>query len=169
VAAFPEGAGFEALDWRVSIAEIAAPGPFSAFPGLDRRLAVLDGRLSLAVGREPPQELSPSSPALHFAGHVLVHAHPIAGTVTDLNVMTRRGRFSSTLAVLDVREAFAPRAGAPTTLILALGALTVRCGAAVWELGRLDALRCEGDASLSIAPHSDSARAYLIGLRALQA
>ena len=29
--------------WRISIATVAAPGPFSLFPGVDRSIAVLEG------------------------------------------------------------------------------------------------------------------------------
>jgi environmental stress-induced protein Ves len=39
----PEGAGLDDLDWRVSMARVDGPGPFSRFEGVDRTLAVLDG------------------------------------------------------------------------------------------------------------------------------
>jgi environmental stress-induced protein Ves len=169
VAAHPPGRGFDQLDWRVSIAQITVAGAFSAFPGLDRDLAVLEGRLSLALGPAPPRELSPASPPLHFAGDALVHAHPIDGAVTDLNVMTRRGRFRSTLSVREVRAPLALAAPAPTTLVLALSPLTVRSAGSEWHLGRLDAVRCDGDAALGIAPREAAARCYVIELRALHA
>ena len=39
----PPGAGMEGFDWRVSIATIDKPGPFSAFAGVDRVIMLLDG------------------------------------------------------------------------------------------------------------------------------
>ena len=48
IAAFPDGAGFNAFDWRISLAEVASDGPFSAFPGIDRTLMLVEGaRLAL--------------------------------------------------------------------------------------------------------------------------
>jgi environmental stress-induced protein Ves len=43
VAAHPEGADVSHFDWRISIAEISQDGAFSAFPGVDRTIAVIDG------------------------------------------------------------------------------------------------------------------------------
>jgi environmental stress-induced protein Ves len=169
VAAHPLGRGFEALDWRVSIAEIGAAGPFSAFPGLERRLAVLEGRLSLDIGQQPPLEVSPASPAVHFDGDVLVYARPIAGTVTDLNVMTRRGRFTSALTLHEVRAALALAPVATTTLVLALGQLTIRGTAGEWQLSRLDAARCEAGTPFNVVPQAEPARFYMIEMRALDA
>ena len=40
---WPPGAGTDAFGWRVSVARIAAPGPFSAFTGVDRQIMLLDG------------------------------------------------------------------------------------------------------------------------------
>ena len=43
LAVWPDGADLSGFDARLSMAEVAADGPFSAFPGIDRTLAVLDG------------------------------------------------------------------------------------------------------------------------------
>ena len=40
IAVFPPDAGFDDFDWRVSLATVAADGPFSAFPGIERTLAM---------------------------------------------------------------------------------------------------------------------------------
>jgi uncharacterized protein len=169
VAAHPPGRGCEQLEWRVSIAEIGAAGPFSAFPGLDRRLAVLEGRLELDIAQQPPVEVSPASPAVQFAGDVLVYARPIAGTVTDLNVMTRRGRYTSALTLHELSAALALASGATTTVLLALSPLTLHGAGGEWQLSRLDAARCEADTPLTIVPHTGSARCYQIQMRALNA
>ncbi len=43
IAVAPDGAGIDAFDWRISMAVVAADGPFSEFPGVDRTLSILDG------------------------------------------------------------------------------------------------------------------------------
>ena len=102
IAVHPTGAGLEDFDWRVSMATVDAGGPFSSFPGIDRNLTVLEGRLSLSVGAAAPVELGPNSPPLAFPGDIPVHAEMIAGPVTDLNVMTRRGRVQATVERLTI-------------------------------------------------------------------
>jgi len=42
LACWPSGAGMHDFEWRVSVATIAAPGPFSAFAGVDRQIMLLD-------------------------------------------------------------------------------------------------------------------------------
>src|SRR4029453_7140835 len=43
IAVHPAGAGLDAFAWRVSIASVERNGPFSAFPGIDRTIVLLDG------------------------------------------------------------------------------------------------------------------------------
>ncbi|WP_305230098.1 HutD/Ves family protein, partial [Klebsiella pneumoniae] len=43
IACWPPGAGMEAFGWRISVATIDQPGPFSAFAGVDRQIMLLDG------------------------------------------------------------------------------------------------------------------------------
>lgn len=90
VALFPEGAGDEDFLWRASIATIAADGPFSLWPGVDRALLLLHGRLALAVGGDE-RNLEGGDPAQTFAGEEAVSARPLRGACTVLNLMARRG------------------------------------------------------------------------------
>lgn len=90
VALFPEGAGDEGFLWRASIATIAADGPFSPWPGVDRALMLLDGRLRLAIG-DDERDLETSDPARTFSGEEAVSARPLGGACTVLNLMARRG------------------------------------------------------------------------------
>jgi len=146
VAVSPPESAIADFDWRVSIAEIAAAGPFSLFPGIDRSMAVLDGRLRLSIDGRPPLALSRESAAVSFPGEVPVFAQPLGSAVTDLNVMTRRGRCSATLKR---RAADAPTVlagGAGTRLVVARSALTVHNGALAIALESLDAIVAEGDA-----------------------
>ncbi|MCG3056381.1 HutD family protein, partial [Escherichia coli] len=43
IAVWPPGAAMESFAWRISVADIADDGPFSAFPGVDRQIALLEG------------------------------------------------------------------------------------------------------------------------------
>ena len=95
VAAWPPGAGLDDFAWRVSMAEVREPGPFSAYPGVDRILAVLNGRLRLRLGQDAALTLTADSPPLAFSGDTPADAAPEGGSVADLNVMTRRGVFTA--------------------------------------------------------------------------
>ncbi len=43
IAVSPARAGYDTLDWHVSRPEIAAAGPFSRYPGLDRQFMLIGG------------------------------------------------------------------------------------------------------------------------------
>lgn len=96
VAAWPPGAGLDAFDWRVSLADVATDGPFSAFPGVDRVLTVIagDGLVLEIDGRTT--RLEPGAP-LAFPGEAVVMARLTAGPIRDLNVMVRRGAWRATV------------------------------------------------------------------------
>ncbi|MEH0072431.1 HutD family protein [Pannonibacter sp. Pt2-lr] len=58
LAVFPETAGLEDFGWRLSMAEVASDGPFSAFTGIHRTLALVDGA---GIGLDFGAEEKPSS------------------------------------------------------------------------------------------------------------
>jgi environmental stress-induced protein Ves len=94
IAIGPAGASLEDFDWRISMARVAADGPFSDFPGIDRTLAVIKGGgMVLTIGDRPRATLSRGSDPVSFSGDTPTSARLTAGEITDLNVMTRRGRF----------------------------------------------------------------------------
>lgn len=101
VVCWPEGAGMDTFDWRISIARIASDGPFSAFPGVDRVITLLDGagvRLLSSEGGFDHSLDVPLQP-FAFAGDVPVEARLLAGTCSDFNVMTRRNSCRSAVTV----------------------------------------------------------------------
>jgi uncharacterized protein len=98
IAAAPQGASLDTFDWRVSVAQVASDGPFSDFFGIDRTLAVIKGSgLVLMIGNNAPVTVEPGSDPIRFPGDIPTSARLVAGEITDLNVMTRRGRFSHRL------------------------------------------------------------------------
>jgi environmental stress-induced protein Ves len=96
VVAWPPGAGLDDFDWRVSLADVAADGPFSAFPGIDRVLTVVagDGLVLEIDGRTT--RLEPGEP-FAFPGEANVMARLTVGPIRDLNVMVRRGAWAATV------------------------------------------------------------------------
>ncbi|HYE51870.1 MAG TPA: HutD family protein [Azospirillaceae bacterium] len=85
-----------AVLWRVSRAAIAADGPFSRFPGLDRILVPVAGEgLVLTVeGRERP---TPPLAPVAFPGEAEVAARLTAGAVEAFNVMAARGAWTASV------------------------------------------------------------------------
>ena len=94
IAVAPAEASLEDFDWRVSMAVVASDGPFSNFPGIDRTLAVVKGHgLMLTIGNRAPVTLADGTTPVSFPGDTPTSARLTAGEITDLNIMTRRGRF----------------------------------------------------------------------------
>ena len=123
IAIAPVGASLDKFDWRISLATIAANGPFSVFPGVDRTLALVDGAGALLdIGDEGRFILSEEDPIVEFAGESQVAATLTLGATTDFNVMTQRERCHHRLGrrVLSGTSEFAPR-GDVTILFLAEG------------------------------------------------
>lgn len=98
IAAFPAGAGLDDIEWRISMALVETDGPFSVFQGVDRTLAVLAGAgITLAIAGHVPVRLTPASTPYGFAADAPTEGQLVDGPITDLNVMTRRGRFTHRL------------------------------------------------------------------------
>jgi len=85
-------------DWRLSIAEVDKPGPFSAFAGCDRELVLLAGegmRLDFESGESV--ELLPPHGRCRFAGELSLNAELLAGPIHDFNLIWRRDRIEASL------------------------------------------------------------------------
>ncbi|MEP6831061.1 MAG: HutD family protein [Rhizomicrobium sp.] len=141
LAIFPRDADLETFGWRVSIAEVRESGPFSNFPGIDRLLAVLEGTLALSIDGAAAVSLSAGTRSIVFAGDVPCMAEiQDGGGAKDLNVMTRRGQFSSrmSLVIADGPIPILPQACA--TLFVALCDLTLGMERSVVALKSLDVI-----------------------------
>jgi environmental stress-induced protein Ves len=163
IAVSPDNSGLDDFDWRISMATVASDGPFSAFPGVDRTLSVLEGAgIVLEVEGNAPATLTPGSQPFSFAAGAAAGARLLDGTITDLNVMTRRGRFVHRVercAVEGMLEV------APGSMVFAAsGGLRVAGCVYDAEIGSFDMVLPE-DQGLSIAGHG---LVYLIGIDTLQ-
>jgi environmental stress-induced protein Ves len=160
VCAWPPGAGFDDFRWRVSMAEVRADGPFSVFPGVDRVLAVLEGRLALDIEGRGTIELSAASAPAAFPGDAPTIGRLLAGPVTDLNVMSRRGAVRADLTRLQIRPCLtlAPTTGA--RLLVARGRLQVIAPQAVDLLTDDALLLTDADSPVTLQAR-DGATAWL--------
>jgi environmental stress-induced protein Ves len=97
------GSDPQGFDWRISIADVSQPGSFSAFPGVDRVITLVEGeRMDLVI--DGAVHVLGLHESLSFDGASQASCSLPAGPTRDLNVMTRRDRLSSAVAVRDLSE-----------------------------------------------------------------
>lgn len=116
---WPPGAGMDGFEWRVSVASIATPGPFSAFPGVDRQIMLLGGdgvQLTGKAGRWDHM-LDQAGVPFAFAGEEPVDCRMLGGTSTDFNLMLRRGIWRGALQVVRQAQSL-PGVGAGLCMVL---------------------------------------------------
>ena len=166
IAIYPAGAPLDKFDWRVSMARVETDGPFSVFDGIDRTLAILDGAgLRLRIAGGPTTEVTPGSAPCTFAADVATDATLVEGPITDLNVMTRRGRATHSVR----RQAFVSpvrlEGRARTTLVVcATGRLGAATANGVQQLEPKDTVVLDrGDGPIVITPNPQ-ASAFIIEL-----
>lgn len=85
-------------DWRVSIAEIDRDCPFSAFPGHDRVLVLLEGNgMRLRFDDGETTELLPPHARVAFRGEQTLQCELIDGPTRDFNLIWKRERVQADL------------------------------------------------------------------------
>lgn len=102
LACWPAAAGIDEFQWRVSIATIRRDGPFSAFPGIDRIIMLLQGggvHLGSANGSVDHRLDAPWQPYA-FAGEATIDCRLLQGESQDFNVMSRRESLRAELRIL---------------------------------------------------------------------
>ena len=86
------------FDWRVSIADVAADGPFSRFDGYDRSITAIDGAGMILRSGTREARIGRLDP-YRFSGDDNIECFLIDGRVRDFNVMTLRHRWRSVVEV----------------------------------------------------------------------
>lgn len=150
------------LRWRVSIAEVARPGPFSRFDGLERVIVLLDGagfRLH-GVGADPQVITAPLAP-FEFPGEAEVHCTLVDGPVRDFNLMRRRADVEADLRALRLGTARAPLAE-HTLLHVVRGRVGVRLGALAWVLEAEQTLWVSGEPGVLLLEGAPDAAALAL-------
>ncbi len=156
-----DGGGFE---WRVSVADVASEGPFSAFPGVDRVITLVDGDGMVLTVDGAEQRLERLQP-FAFSGDAATDCCLPGGAVRVMNLMTRRCSATGRVRITEVAGSLALAcADDETLLVLPVGggiALEGPDGAAV-PLGRLDCVRHEGAGGVRLDGHGTIAEIRVV-------
>ncbi|MEO6020789.1 MAG: HutD family protein [Knoellia sp.] len=167
VTSWPSGSG-DAFGWRISIATIAASGPFSRYAGVDRLLLPLGSTLPHLVEPVGSVDLVVSGrrhamePWVPFAfdGQADTHAQHGGAGVQVLNVMTRRAAWRADIEVVTLGRspaALSPRPfGGHSVLVVLDGSVNLASSSAAGTLGALDAASLSGLAAVHLCARPDS-------------
>jgi environmental stress-induced protein Ves len=160
----PEG-GF---NWRLSLADVAAPGPFSTFEGIDRQIMLVSGNgMVLSFGGEaPPAVISKPLRPHGFKGEWATDCRLIDGVIQDFNVMVRRNWGAAAVNGFDlVKDQRLTLAVAPLTILHLLSG-AMECDGC--NLQDSHTLRLDSDSTelASLTTLSPKARLIAISLKA---
>jgi environmental stress-induced protein Ves len=145
-----------AFDWRISIATVGASGPFSAFPGIDRTIAILQGQGMVLDVDGTRHDLRAGGAPFSFAGEAKVHAECIAGETIDLNAMTRRGAFTHVMERLASADPFTFTGPPGLTVLVCNGAFELEMDGNVHHALPLNAVIGIGEGqSMAVRPQGN--------------
>ena len=162
------GASLETFDWRVSMATVVEAGPFSTFPGIDRTLCVLEGNgIRLDIDGQSTT-LTQSSAPFAFAADAKVLGMPLDGPITDLNVMTRRGRYRHAVSRMNAIRSLAVQPTGSTSLIFSCNACRIASRAEMIDVPAGASILIENDAGGSYeAAATGAVELFLVDLFAI--
>jgi environmental stress-induced protein Ves len=108
IAVHPTDAGINDFVWRVSLAEVDSAAPFSAFPGIDRQIALLNGNgFTMTLDDDTHPLTTPFAP-FPFAGEAKVMVTLADGPTRDFNLMVRRARATGDVQVWSEPGSYLP-------------------------------------------------------------
>ena len=165
----PAGANLDDFDWRVSVADIAAAGPFSRFVGVDRHLLLLEGDGVNLTSEEADSDVNlwTDDTVLAFSGDVDMSSQLLGGAVRDFNVMTKRGVWQAQVEVWTEAASIQARAGlvlqtvGQARCLFSENDATFNTGQGAWWQGQM--------ASLHWQPLSTDAKAIVVVLQSVNA
>jgi uncharacterized protein len=143
VVAAPAGSGPAYFDWRVSIAEVAADGPFSAFPGVERVIMLVDGA-EMALDVDGVTHWLERFDVLAFAGEATTLCRVAPGPTRALNLMARRARATGAVHRVDVVGQYEAAVGDGEVLLL------VALSSGLDGLGTLDSVLRDGAGQVAV-------------------
>lgn len=119
---FREGTA-DAFTFRLSIADVERPGPFSVFSGVDRWIALLEGKGFALHRGELSRTIEHPLVPFRFSGDDAIECTLIDGPVRDLNVMGARDRVKLDVQSIHTFEAttLEPPADAARRYVFVLG------------------------------------------------
>jgi environmental stress-induced protein Ves len=91
----------ERFAWRLSIAEVAASGDFSLFPGYDRTITLVEGSgMRLDFDEAPSKLIDRRLAPFDFSGDWHCRCHLLDGPLRDFNLMVERSAARAKTEVL---------------------------------------------------------------------
>jgi environmental stress-induced protein Ves len=168
VAVWPEGAGMDDFAWRVSLAELQGPGPFSIYPGVSRSLLLLEGNPVRLEIDGVTTWLDRQHPPLDFCGSANVFAHP-DGRALDVGIMSRIGRCRHSCRVVQLEGKAVLTRSAHTEVLMLVegGPLRIASSTGVVALDRLESLWLEAQDDTVL--HLEAARPARLIVSAFEA
>ncbi|MFI7006260.1 HutD family protein [Streptomyces sp. NPDC050145] len=143
VLAHPQGAGTDDFVWRISVADVATSGPFSAFEGIDRVITVVEGPgMALTVDGTEHVVDTRYTP-LAFSGDATTDCRLLDGPIVDFNVMVRRTDAKAEVSIERRYTVLHPAPGTRVFAIVLEGSATLYRDSVT--LGRLDAVLLQDD------------------------
>lgn len=142
----PPGATLETgFRWRISSAEVAASGPFSVFPGLERWLLLLEGMgLDLDFGPQGQVRLTEPLAPIRFSGDWPAMATLVGGPCTDFNLMVDPRRCQARVEAFALASPRAMPLPEAATLVVFMAKGTLYVPEAGLHLGQRHLLRVDG-------------------------
>jgi uncharacterized protein len=160
-----------AFDWRLSLASIDTPGPFSAFEGYQRTLVLVRGAgIELDFGQHGRAILRAPGQMVVFDGAWSTGCTLLDGPSSDLNLIVSRERTESSSRSLQLEQAqLIQTAGWTETLVCCIAGsvrLTNTAGE-MQDLTGADVARCSpADGSITCRPgNSVPAHVFVASLR----
>ncbi|MET3163282.1 UNVERIFIED_ORG: environmental stress-induced protein Ves [Arthrobacter sp. UYEF10] len=161
LASHPKAASAQdgAWDWRVSIADVSKAGDFSAFPGMERVLTVIDGELLLLTvdGDEHPLE---KYRPFRFSGEAAAHGALPTGDIRDLNVITRTGSFKGFTSIIELSKKRAHPVFEGQLAVLLQGQATVSAGNLSVSAEAAVAVEADGDEAAAAPTEPEALNRY---------
>lgn len=152
IAVEPEGATVDSrFLWRLSLARIDRSGPFSAFDGYDRTIALITGAgMVLNFGERGSARVDKPMQPLAFSGEWAPGCALIGGPTEDFNVMTDRQRIRHRVERLEASPTPRTLQIAPTLAIFPTSSATLSVDGGPMQLGARDTLIVEGAAAVTL-------------------
>ncbi|MDC3955264.1 HutD/Ves family protein [Polyangium jinanense] len=169
IAVDPPGAGLDDFAWRLSIADLAASGPFSTFPGIERIILQTEGEpMELVHEGRGGRRLALLSP-YRFDGAWPTHGELGGTPARDFNIMARRSRFRPSAAVHSLARGSRVRLclAAETQIVHAFrGTVAIRVDGSdtAADLLGAETLIVEGQVEIEVAADVEEAVVFVVAL-----
>ena len=144
--------------WRLSIADVALEGPFSAFPGLQRILTVIEGKGMVLQQPEQAALAANLYEPVAFSGDASIEGRLPNGPCRDFNVIWNPAltKASATL-IHGPREVLNPSTNENMSILCLTGAIDLSTGR---TLAPLDSVLLETEADSAVL--TDGSKGLLI-------